>query len=358
MKFLYLSPFLLAFAFTLGFSSKTYAQTTTTQDTIWRFGGGLGLDFANLILINPKIGAGENKIGLGGNTSFYAKYKKGRMRWNNAAALNFGVQKLGRGGKKPFQKSQDEIRISSLFSYDLTDDNPLAYAFDVLLLSQLTPTYEGNFLSYQNSPIVNPISRFFSPATITVSPGMTYKPDNHFTLLVSPASLKLTVVADDIIAQMANAGQTNSLHGNPYGRFDSEQDFRQMYRVSPKMIGDSLYYANTYFQLGATVKATYQNKFWKNSEGKERLSFVSSLNLFTNYLREPSHIDVEWITQTDLIIFKGLSLTLITNLFYDHDVLVQLDRDGDINTGVNGYESTGRRASYTQTILLKYNFIF
>jgi hypothetical protein len=340
-------------------AAQTPKQDTTARDTTWKTGGGLGLDFANLLLVNPKIGAGENKIGIGGNTNFYAKYRKGRMRWNNAAAFNFAVQKLGRGGTRPFQKSQDEIRLTSIFSYDLTKDNPLAYAFDVLLLSQITPTYEGNFLAYKDTPIRHAISRFFSPATLVVSPGMIYKPDAHFTVLLSPASLKMTIVNDDEIAKLGNAGLTNSLHGNPLGRFESEEAFRQSFKTRPSgQINDSTYYSKVFMQMGATLKASYQNKFLKDKDGKPRLSFTSSLNLFSNYLRDPQNIDVEWITQTDLIIIKGLSLTLMTNLFYDHDILVQLDRDKDITTGVNGYESTGRRVSYTQAILLKYNFIF
>jgi hypothetical protein len=349
---------ILVFAHNLAFSQAAKPDTTK-QDTTWKTGGGLGLDFANLLLINPKIGAGENNIGIGGNTSFYAKYRKGRARWNNAAALNFAVQKLGRGGTRPFQKSQDEIRLTSIFSYDFTKDNPFAYAFDVLLLSQITPTYEGNFLAYKDTPIRHAISRFFSPATLTASPGVTYKPDAHFTVLLSPASLKMTIVTDDSIARLGNAGLTNSLHGNPFGRFESEEAFRQSFKTRPSgQINDSTYYGNVFMQMGATLKASYQNKFFKDKDGKPRLSFTSSLNLFSNYLRDPQNIDVEWITQTDLIIVKGLSLTLMTNLFYDHDILVQLDRDKDITTGVNGYESTGRRVSYTQAILLKYNFIF
>jgi hypothetical protein len=38
--------------------------------------------------------------------------------------------------------------------------------------------------------------------------------------------------------------------------------------------------------------------------------------------------------------------------------LVQLNADKDPNTGVNGYETTGRGLSFTQTLLIKYNFLF
>ena len=352
-------PILIFFAGITQLAAQATAPKDSSHlDSTWVVGGGLGLDFAHLLYVNPRAGAGENRIGIGGNTSFYANYKQGRFRFKSSAGLNFGIQRLGRGAR-PFQKSQDEIRLTGLISYNLTKTNPFAYAVDFLFLSQIAPNYEGNFLSYQGSPIAHPISQFFAPATIVLSPGMTYKPTNSFTLLLSPASFKTTIVSIDSIARLGNATLTNSLHGNPLGRFATAQDFRNEYGINPKgQINDSTFYAPNFYQLGATVKVAFQQKFLKDEKGKARISFSSSLNLFSNYLRQPQNIDVEWITQTDVVIFKGLSLTFITNLFYDHDILVQLDKDKDINTGLNGYETTGRAPSYMQTLLLKYNFIF
>ena len=91
---------------------------------------------------------------------------------------------------------------------------------------------------------------------------------------------------------------------------------------------------------------------------KHRMVVSTLLTLYSNYMRDPQNIDVDWITNLDLHLFKGLSLSLMTNLFYDHDVFVLVDRDGDINTGVNGYESTGRRVSFFEQVLIKYNFLF
>lgn len=350
----------LAASFLLLFSSECLAQDKKEENPDgWKVGGGMGFDFSQLLLINPKIGAGENRIGIGGNTNFYGNYKKGRLTWKNAANLNFAIQRLGKDPNRPFQKSLDELRLTSTALFNLTKENPFAYALDILAVTQLTPTYQGNFLSPQSTGRQYAIAKFFSPATVTVSPGMAYKPDEHLSILLSPASLKVIAVPDDSIAMQGNANLTNSLHGNPLGRFASEEAFRQSYGIRPSgKINDSTYFANNFIQLGATLKGTYQNKFLKDKEGKARLGLSTTLTLYTNYLRDPQNIDVEWITQTDLYIFKGLSLTVTTNLFYDHDILVQVDRDKDPDTGVNGYESTGRRVSFVQTLLLKYNFLF
>jgi hypothetical protein len=330
---------------------------TLKKNEDWKFNGAVGLDFAQMLLLNPKVGAGENKIAFGGNTVLGALYKKGSFTWKSSLNVNFGVQKLGTGNR-PFQKTLDEVRLTSLANYPVAKDNPFGYAVDISMLTQLTPTYEGNYLSYFNTPVQHAVSKLFSPATVVISPGINYKPNDKFSVLISPASYKTIFVLDDSIAMLSNADRTVSMHGTPFGGNDRDE-FISRWRVKPTgMTFDSIYYAKNSLQFGATLKVLYQNKFLKDKDGKERIGFSSSLTLFSDYLNKPQFVDVEWLTNTDFYIFKGLSISLGTILFYDYDVLVQLNADKDPNTGVNGYETTGRGLSFTQTLLIKYNFLF
>lgn len=336
-----------------------HAINAQEEDSLsWKFGGAIGLDFAQMLLINPKIGAGENKIAIGGNTGLNANYKKGRLSWDSKFVINFGVQKLG-SGKKPFQKTLDEVRLTSIANYEITEGKPWGYALDFSFLSQLTPTYEGNTLSATvGTANQYAISKLFSPATIVVSPGLNYKPNENLSVLLSPVSYKTIIVADDSIAKIGNADRTSSVHGTPFGG-KVRQDFIDKWRVKPTgLTYDSVYYAKQTVQLGATIKVRYQNKFLKDKEGNARIAFATSLTLFSDYLRNPQFVDVEWMTNTDFFIFKGLSISIGTNLFYDYDILVQINEDGDPNTGPNGLEATGRRVSFTETLLIKYNFLF
>ena len=50
-------------------------------------------------------------------------------------------------------------------------------------------------------------------------------------------------------------------------------------------------------------------------------------------------------------IFKGLQAAVTLNVFYDHDIKVQIT-DYNAPNGING---TGRRASVTEQFRLKYN---
>ena len=338
-------------------------QAQDEEEKKWDLGGALGLDLSQMLFVNPKFGAGEDRIGVGGNTSYYAKYTNGRIKWNSAIGLTFGVQRLGSFRREiPFQKSVDEIRLASNFSYAITDESPFGYSLDFLFVSQLTPTYEGNFLSPADGAVrQDPIAQFFSPATITVSPGIAFKKNTDFgsfNALFSPASLKMILIGVDDIAQLG-------LHGNPFtaGATVTREAFVEEWGVQPdgELAGGG-FYAQNYIQFGAALQAGYSHKFFPFQDDKDktkhRLLFKTNVNLYTNYLRLPQHIDVEWITNVDLVLFKGFSLALMTNVFWDYDVFVQVDADGDINTGTNGYEDKGRRVSFLQTLLIKYSFQF
>lgn len=357
----------LLLVMTVLFAWQTNLVAQDKEEKNWKVGGAVGLDFAQMFFVNPKFGAGEDKIGIGGNVSFFAKYKKERVTWDNFAGLTFGIQRLGSFRREvPFQKSVDELRISSNFAYGITETSPFGYSLDFLFLSQVTPTYDGNLLSAPKGSNLLPIAQFFSPATITVSPGIAYKKNTKFgtfSALLSPASLKMIIVGNENIARQG-------LHGNPYS-FDTsgvtEAAFREEWRVDPDgaLANGTGYYSHNYIQFGATLKAGYAHKLFKYTEGdkeKHRLVLSTNLNLYSNYLRLPQHIDVEWITNVDLFLFKGLSISLMTNLFWDYDVLVQVDADNDINTSApgtfNGYESKERRVSFFQSLLIKYNFLF
>jgi len=128
-----LNTLLLCLAAILSFSVVSFAQDAE-EEVIpegWRKGAGLGADLGQLLQFNPRIGGGENRIGVGGNLTAFASLKRGRLNWDNNFSLNLAVQKLGQGvlppgvgrgadAKVPYQKSIDEIRIASQFGYSFS----------------------------------------------------------------------------------------------------------------------------------------------------------------------------------------------------------------------------------------------
>lgn len=297
----------------------------------WKIGAGLGLDFAQLLQINPKQGAGQNRVGFGGGLNFFANYKKGRAAWDNVALWQFGVQRLGAGviaqgageSKIPFQKSIDELRLNSKYGYAIKEGGKLFAAADFSFLSQLaatyqgTDTYPGNFLSDITNTNASPIAKFFSPATMTLSVGLDYKPKDNLSFYFSPLAAKWIIVNDDNIAAL-------NVHGNPEGE-------------------------NVFSALGALARMNYSTKMLN-----DKVVYTTNLALFSNYKLEPQNIDVDWANDIGFEIVKGLTANILLNVFYDHDIKVQVtDYDK-----LNGVDGLGRRASITEQFLMKYTKTF
>lgn len=295
----------------------------------WKYGVGIGADFSQLLFVNPRIGSGDNRIGFGGSFNVFANYQKGRLAWKNGANWLFGIQRVG-SKSNPFQKNTDQLRVGSSFAYALQDSSKFAYAADALFLTQVTPTYTGNLLKDTTSSRFGSISHFLAPATFTFTPGIEYRPEKHLTVLLSPVAVKAIIVADDRLASIPSTPNGPGIHGNPWN--------------------SALDYQNTDFQLGGSLVVKYENKFFK-----DRLGVNSRLSFYTNYLRNPQNIDIEWLNSFDLIIFKGLSLNLTINVLYDDDIPVQVDRNDD---GIIAPGELGKRPFLTEALQVKYSVLF
>jgi hypothetical protein len=317
----------------------------------WESGAGFGMDFSQLFQLNPRQGAGQNRVGIGGAVNIFAKYKKDRLAWDNLGIMQFGVQRLGSGvitqgstEKVPFQKAIDELRLNSKVGYKVGANSKFFYAVDFTLLSQLTPTYKGTeqfpgfFLSDVSADGQNPLSKIFSPATTTFSVGIDYKPNDKLSIFYSPIGSKFVMVLSDIIARQG-------VHGNPV---EGDRGPDGLFLPENTKNVDS--------QLGSILRVNYANKFLS-----DRMAFTSGLILFSNYLNEPQNVDMDWTNELALQIAKGLQLSLTANVFYDHDMRMLVTDNkapNGIKVDVDGNPVTARRVSLTQQILLKYNVVF
>lgn len=335
MKKQFLLPLLLFFTLTLFGQDKEKKEIPDG----WRFGASIGLDLAQLLQINPKQGAGQNRLGFGGAFSGFTGYKMDRRVWDNTVRWQFGLQRLGAGviangsvDRIPFQKNIDELRITSKYGYKIKQNGKLYYSANATFLSQLTPTYQfpdlysGNFVTDFLDTGRSPLSKFLSPATATFSVGFDYKPTDYFSLFFSPVSSKFIIVASDSIA-------SRGVHGN---------------EVSGKVNEDGIYpeFDNVDSQIGALAQIQYQVTFFP----KDQVVFSTNLGLYTNYLRNPQNVDVDWQNSLTYAITENLQLSLFLNAFYDDDLRVQIT---DYNAP-NGTSGLGKRVSVTEQFLVTY----
>lgn len=323
------------------------AATDTVPDG-WQIGAGLGLDLGQLLNVNPRVGGGENRIGIGTNVTIFADLERGLHHWSNNATLNFAVQKLGQGvlprpfqGRRvPFQKSIDELRLASQYGREFGEDVPWGYGVEATFLTQLAPTYQDsagrNLLSnVDDNNQGSPIAEFLSPATFTLSPGITYRPNDYFDALFSPASYKTVFVANEDIADVRTP--SGDLLYAYLGRDDGS--------------------ATSLQQFGASLRANYGKTFLAD----ERLLVKSTLGLFSNYLDNPQNIDIDWRNEIGFEVTKGLTVSLNTVLLYDDDVPVQIsdfDGVGGFERNPDGSVRLGRRPTFTEQLLIKYSLVF
>ena len=86
---------LLIFAAIFGLTIASFAQDAAKPEELgWKRGGGLGFDLAGMGLVNPRVGAGGNRFGLGGLGTYFAKNKQAEHYWDNDFSLQLSVQKL------------------------------------------------------------------------------------------------------------------------------------------------------------------------------------------------------------------------------------------------------------------------
>jgi hypothetical protein len=76
-------------------------------------------------------------------------------------------------------------------------------------------------------------------------------------------------------------------------------------------------------ELGGTLKSELKFQVVKNVDA------VTNLTLFSNYLKNPQNIDVNWDFRLNMKINEYLSANLITNMIYDDDIQVPIDSNDD-----------------------------
>lgn len=276
--------YILAFLLLTG---NVSAQDSLAVDTAWKTGGVFTLNFNQTSLTNWAAG-GENSIAANSLLNVFAKYKKNRTAWDNSLDLAYGLLKAG---EKDVRKSEDKIDLLTKYGYDATGKSKWYYTALFNFKSQFTSGYE-----YPTDTTKILVSEFAAPAYFLFALGMDYKPKDHFSLFVSPITVKATMVNNQ---DLADAGA--------FGVEGAEFD------TAGVKLKDG---ENLKTELGAYVNAKFQKDVLTN------VNLLTKLDLFMNY-EDPAHIDVNWEVLLAMKINKYLSASINTQLIYDHDITIQ-----------------------------------
>ena len=299
-----MNKFLIGFLL-VQLASNNFAQEVTKEDALkvqaeidelkkistdtikpWKIGGVISLNGQQVSLTNWSAG-GNNSISLGGLANVFARYKKGKIVLDNNLELGYGVIK--QGDNASWWKNDDKIQISSKFGYQL---NKNWYA---TALADFRTQFANGY-NYPNDSIY--ISKLMAPAYALAAMGFDFKSNNHFSAFIAPVTGKFTIVKDDSLAKN--------------GAFGVQKEIRDA--NDPNIITQK--YLTHREEIGAYIKVQYQTKVMEN------ITFQSVLELFSNYIKNPENVDVNWTTLTTFKVNKFISATLATQLIYDDDIKV------------------------------------
>lgn len=299
-------------------SMEVKKEEIIQADTIrlWKKGGMIGADFSQASYTNWAAG-GVNSFSGVALFNVFANYKFDKTSWDNSLDLAYGLIKIGRNN---IQKSDDKIDFNSKFGKQAS--NNWYYA----ALLNFKTQFDVGYNLPDDSTIV---SHFMAPATTLGALGLDYKStDKSFSFFVSPLTGKVTIVNDQRLADAGAFGVQAAEYDTAGVKIKDGQTIR--------------------YEFGGFLKLTYKKDIFKN------VNFQTKLELFTNYLNHPENIDVNWETVLAMKVNRFLSCTVSTQLIYDHDIPVPVERE------VSGVKvmGTGPRLQFKEVLAvgLAYKF--
>lgn len=234
----------------------------------WKKGGMVMINFGQTSLTNWAAG-GENSLSGNSVFNFFANYRRNSLTWDNTIDLGYGILKQSSKSRKTDDKMDLSTKVGMAASKNWYYSGLLNFR------SQFMPGY-----NYPNDSDI--ISNLFAPAYIVAALGMDYKPNPNFTAFIAPLTSKITIVAEQALADSGAFG------------VDRGKNFRQ--------------------EFGGYIKIAFQKDIMAN------INLSTKVDLFSNYLKNPQNIDVNWEVLLSMKVNKYISATLSTQLIYDDDI--------------------------------------
>lgn len=250
-------------------SAKNPADTGTR---IWKAGGHYNLNFNQTALSNWSAGGDNSALALSSLLDAYAFYKKNRHAWDNTLDLAYGEVATSSLGTR---KSDDRIDLVSKYGYKIGKSWYLSGLFN--FRSQFARGY-----SYPATGKKVLVSSFLAPAYILGSAGLNYQPNDQFSLFLSPATARWTLVSSDSLAAEGAFGVDSGRHA--------------------------------LFEFGAFASLSLVHKIGLAAQ------YQGKLDLFSNYLKDPQDIVVYWTNILSVQVSKLLTMSLTLNLVYDNNI--------------------------------------
>ena len=279
----------------LGFISlNALAQSDTSY---WKTSAKTSLNFSQSHLSNWSAG-GQSALNLLGLVNVTANYKKENHIWDNGLDMTLGYSHLG---DEKIMKTDDRIEFNSLYGKNATEK--LFYSIAFSFKTQFADGFDYKVDS------TTPISGLFAPAYITLGLGMEWKPNPYFSINFSPLTGRVTLVT---IKELSDVGS---------------------FGVEPGK--------QSRFELGMKTTFKFEKEIVKN------VTLGTKLEVFTDYLKNPQNIDVDWQTLVTMKVNSWLNANIATHLIYDDDIKIT-DKEG----------KSGPRTQFKEVLSVGVSYIF
>lgn len=290
-------------------------QARSDADTtkLWTTGATVQLNMSQVSLHNWSAGGYSSVSGVGlFNGS--ANRKKGRHAWDNSLSLAYGI--LAQEGREVL-KTDDRIELNSKYGYEFSK------AWYLAALAQ----FKTQFTIGRDPDSRQLISDLMAPGYLVFGLGMDYKPNDRFSVFMSPATAKVTFVNNQKLADAGAYGVDPAVYDANTGELISAG-------------------ANSLFEFGGFVKMMYTQDLAKN------INFLTRVDFFSNYLKDPEKVVVNWETLFTFKVNDWFAATLNTMLIYDDKSQI-LKPWGE---GAPGQQYVGKGTQFKEAIGLGITF--
>jgi hypothetical protein len=260
---------------------RAYRKFVENDSVNWVWGGDASLSFSATGLTNWAAG-GEDQIGVRSTINLFANYKKGKRTFENYATLAYGVLKTG---ERKAVKNDDRLHYTSKLGHQINPKWTYTAAF--LARTQFAPGY-----SYSGDKITAKLSDFLAPINLYLSAGLDYTPNKNISLMISPVAGKATFVRSDSTTVISSAGMMTT---------ETDADGNNIQVPRKKR-----------YEFGGVAHIKFAGNMFNN-----KIKYNSTVDLFSNYMKEPQNMEVLWVLDANIQLYKNISANMQLQMKYD-----------------------------------------
>lgn len=237
----------------------------------WKKGGTFIFNVNQGSLQNWAAGGEQNTLGINSILNYAVNYRKGKNTWDNYFDLALGFQNATSFSR--YRKIDDRIDITSKFGHQVSKK-----WYAAALVNFNSQALEG--FDYTTD---TKISNFLAPGKVLVSLGMDFRPNDNFSIFMSPITTRWILKKDN--------------------------DFFAIDKFGVPA------FKKSFNEIGAYITAKYSKPVssWATYTGR--------LDLFSNYKRKPQNVDVFFTNLLAMKFNSWLGTTVSVDMVYDDDII-------------------------------------